>query len=323
MKLFDSFTSDIDMPFGSLRLYVLNRNINEYVPVKFETSYAVFGGIKTTKKIIANYNLVVFGNLISPKADIKKNLYCLGEVQCDDLKVGGSVYCSGALEGKNVSVGGNTLLGELCVDSISVGKGLIVNGLVILEKFLRTNETIVVLDDIIGDGVIETKGKIITQACDVKVQSGEFVSFHSSEERKHTVIEPEFFAQMFLDDIDSLNETLNFHQGTVNSVLSGLLLTVQEIDRRNLELEDVYHRLDIVSKFINEVEVYRDCFGKSLELSEMSSITTIEDFIELLLLKKKTPKPLYKHCIVRDLLNVSTYSPLSVNLNNNWNICVP
>lgn len=78
MKLFDSFTSDIDMPFGSLRLYVLNRNINEYVPVKFETSYAVFGGIKTTKKIIANYNLVVFGNLISPKADIKKKFILFG-----------------------------------------------------------------------------------------------------------------------------------------------------------------------------------------------------------------------------------------------------
>lgn len=287
--------------------YIFENDISED-NIFFESSYVVLGTVSECKKIVANYNLIVFGDIEADSIDIKGNLLVFGNVKCNELNVGGNFECKHDLSANTVMIGQTMTVKRLQTDHTIIQKDLYIQS-AFVNKTLEVNGNIICSEGIIGEGKCISKNIIIKEYYHIDMIAEELVLIDQIKN-----IEDNEGISFLEFDIEKLFEENIFNNP---DLLINISKTQLEINRRvseefenyiaviedSLDYDDIFQELQKISKDNPVLERIKELYGHVLRFSEVNKVSSVEEFIALLTLKRETPKFLYKISLVEDVLN--------------------
>lgn len=291
-----------------------------------ENSYVFLSRIITDGNIVANHDLIVFGNVKAGEIKVKGNLICFSDIESDSLEVGYDLKCFGNFDCASVFIGGSAFIEEGIVKEVIVEKNIFINRSIELVGELEVNGNVFCNEGILGNGILKAKNSIVSEYCALECGSiqtnlinlEEYEAVKARDEHKPGQVSIEDTSKQMqampnANDID--NDQILLRQLKDNgSVLNGYLNAVSNLKKKlTAELstseemysyEEILDFIRILSDTFLEFDIAHSFFVKILKLSELSKVEKLTNFLDLVYIKDLMPSCLKRISIVEDSFDI-------------------
>jgi transcription antitermination factor NusA-like protein len=301
----------------TLNSWVLGEDIKSEDIIQIESSYVILGNITNSLELVANYNLIILGDLFVDKIHIKKDLFVLGNIKTNDLIVGGNLNCKSDINCKTAKVGRSLAAKSFQINTANIGWNLTVDSSFVEESLVVENE-IICLEGIAGSGVCKAKNILIKEYKHIRTEFEQEIilsegfnpvtvpSRENNSDIEGLMVKELFEKESIMDNYNELQSKLN------NFLIDNFESYISDIEER-YDFDEIDKKFYIIQKKIPSLGGYIENFKQIIKFGDTKGINSVEDFIALLNLKHSTPKFFYKISIVSDVL-LSFYNLQKDNL---------
>lgn len=261
---------------NALKCYLLS-DIAYQDELVFRNSYCFLGDL-ISKKIVTNYDLYVLGDCNVEQIEVKRNLYVLGNLITNNIKVSGELKVFGNLKANKISISESLYTKDFDIETGSIGSRCIVDGFLIVTKNISIKDMLIIGEDIIGEGTIDAKRIINNNESSI------------TYEKTGHINEIDFGEQEFIDYYKKLEKDI---ENEINNII------IESSDDYEIILEHLNLIRKVHSKSTNLYKYYK----KIIKYEYKNKLSTLNEFVELLYLKKKVPKILSNIQNVKDVIN--------------------
>jgi cytoskeletal protein CcmA (bactofilin family) len=279
--------------------YILNSDIVDESKIKIDSSFIVFGDIKCSDEIVANYSLNVNKNLESKNIIIRQNLICYGDIKCDNIEIGGKLRCYGNLEVRNsIKVGDESVVYCGSINNGNINGNFIVTGSLEVKGDLFIKGNVICTEGILGSGKI---------TCD-KIWANDYLEVENVTNEPKKCMETKSHEEYNLKQIEDDEDLLSINNSNViREFINYKKYIIEKIRILIAEADDKYDNYKII-EYIDKLYEIDDKFCEDSEILaffiELQNLNNRDDllmFLELTRLKEAVPSYLQNYKIVKEL----------------------
>lgn len=190
-----------------------NYNIQEAfissTPLVYKESYVIIGERLSAPSILANYNLIIIGNLYCEDITINGSLTVIGNAKLKKIICGKEVVCSGKLDISDGEIESNIVANELKASKLQCNGNISIQTVLDVKDVLNTCGILLASEGIIGKGSLDAKS----------VVAGEFIDFDgNTPDNTFEISEIASATNKLQINNDSITE---FMDSLINNKLSG------------------------------------------------------------------------------------------------------
>lgn len=304
-----TFSDNGGVYVNRLNSWVKGGDLKTSEDISFESSFIVLGNVITSFQTLANYDLYVLGDLKAEKVRVKRNLYVFGDVIAKDISVGGNFECRGETVSESLEIGGDMRAYGLELNGGVINGNLAVSGSLVIQEELTVKNELICYEGIIGVGKCTANNIIVKDyISNVKTEANSVVIFAQLVDQ-HDEDGQDGFGLINGEEIEKISFEDQKNINDVSQLFTNINTKLLDRFENYVNSVELHHDYDSIARIfeglrvIPNLSLYTENYHKILRLSELVRIETIEDFIILLNLKSTTPKFLYKISIVADVLN--------------------
>ena len=280
--------------------------------LKIENSAIIIGSINSSHDILANYDLIVLGNIKAKNIRVLKNFICLGKVEFDNLEAEGDFISFGEITCNNISIGNSCRLDSGIINE----NGSIADDCIILKNLnvngkLEVSNNIYCFEGIIGSGKIICNNLFVKEYIEVAdKQYNKFILLDESmEEKKPDDLNFTLHdMQIYSDKIAEVFNNPTFLKITqIQHNINNKIKTNFNLWESHYEYEEIANFLinfsNINPEYLNDYSIFKDI----LQFSDLNSIKDLYTYLKILQLKKICPKYIKQISIAHSLFNNFLY----------------
>lgn len=283
----------------SLGAYCYVGDIKENEDLHFETSYILIGDIFTTKNILCNHSLIVLGKLEGCNIITKEDLVCFSSVKANDIVVSKDFIALKDVKSVNLNISGKMFVSELQTKgNLLVQKETAIFKTAFIEGKADIVGDLMCFEGLSGTGYLNARQVFVKDYCDLELHHSAYICLNENYSSNTTSSKNLNWCNIDLSSLET--EIID----TVNIIHKLSISIEKSFDgvEKNLDWEEIKYKLMLMRKISPFLETCYDAFEKIMEISNLTKVVTVEEFIKIMQLKKRTPKVLYNISLVRDVL---------------------
>ena len=252
--------------------------------VIFNESYIIIGSETTAKKISATYDLTVIGDITVDEIKVNGELTVIGDLKAKKLTCDNMFICQGDVDADEIYVGGIVAKSVRCVEFICDGNAII-ETTIDIDESSRTEKTMVACEGIMGAGSFSALNAIANEyfefSGDVQGKVIELESDTTFSEMTQPVKVGTDLSELTIEDvIDKIEDRLNSEYEKIADLDEDSL-----IELTKLLGDNSLHILGDYSKVFNELT----------RISYQDEIDDFGDYLTVIYAKKILPKEIYTY----------------------------
>lgn len=271
------------LQFDTSDIVVGGVNITEAIArnekLVFNESYIVTGSSLIAPSLYACYDLTIIGNVNVDEIEVSGNLYVIGDIKAKKISCLKTIVCSGNIDAKEI-LGSEIVANDVSCNKISCSGNIIVKTTLDISESLKTENSVIAGEGIIGDGRFSAKNAVALEYFDF---SGEVLG---------KVVELETDAT-FKQQNENITPEESF-----SALSEKLKKRIREELSKNGEIDE-----DKLVEFVEQLSSidddilydWKNLTERVIELSYSDKLTNLLDYLVVVMAAKLLPDEIIKY----------------------------
>lgn len=240
----------------------------------FNESYTVTGRRLTAPSIYACYDLTVIGDMEVEEAEIKGNLYVIGDIKAKRLSCLKAIICSGNIDAAAIS-GSEIVANDIACHSITCPGNIIARTTIDISEALNAGKSVLAGEGILGNGQFLAKNAVAAEYFDF---NGEVLGKALELETDSTFGEPHL--------VPSKKESFAAFSAELKAKIADGIKKAGEVGEE--QLIEFVNQLSAIDG--NMLSDWKKLTENLAELSYLDRVTNFRDYLIIIMAAKVLPK---------------------------------
>ncbi len=269
------------------------QNITEAIhtdgDIVFNESYIVVGDSLRARKVHATYDLTVHGNIVADEVIVNGTLLVTGDIDVSKLHCHGKFICTGEVKVVELIADGFTTVDSLSGDQVYTSNDMFIHTTIDTNKALQSSGVVVAAEGIMGAGAFSAKAAIANEYFDFSGEPTGKVFEISTMDFIGSGIS---VAAPVVPDPAPATEELD---------LGDIILLFKDAFEADtaawsdLDEDELVNTLFKIAGELPDLSSIRRIVDRIVEISYLTKITNLEDYLYIVWAKEVFPEALMKY----------------------------
>ena len=261
----------------------------------YNESYVVIGENLKAASVFACYDLTVIGNVEVEDIEIGGSLYVMGDIKSKRISCSNSIICNGRIDSEEI-LGSEIIAGDITCHTVSCPGNIMVKNTIDVSESLSCKKSVLTGEGILGDGRFSVKNAVAAEyfdfSGDVKGKIIELETDASYGQPDKEDTQGDSFSDYMRRVIQRIEEELEKSGEVDEEELVALVSKLSNVDKYNLsdwkQLMDRLVDLSYTNKIVNLLDYLIVVMAKRIMPVQVTCYETVEHvFSQLLPLAEK------------------------------------
>ena len=257
--------------------------------IKIDSTSIILEELESSEDITANYSLITLASLIGKNIEVKNNLICLGDIECEILTIQGDLKCYGNVNVQSIDIKGCATINTGYIDNGNIEKNLIVESSLEVVKDLSVKGSLICNEGIIGEGTIHCDYVYAHDYLEINLEGNKISS--NVKPGKKDYINSYDNILLKIQESDDINDYLNSIE--YKESIKNIELIIEEIDNKIPSLDNEYDENEIINilkklSLLDKKYKFDSFILKVIDkIQDSKRIDDLYEFLKLVNYKKK------------------------------------